>query len=113
MACEGGIAALVDEAAFHDDDDFVGELATHNGFHAKVMWAFLERPPYWRGATMFLHADNVSPSYWKKRNDLPKLPPHVEDKDIKKLADAISALFAKERKEWGQVLHLVFEICKG
>lgn len=96
MACEGGVAALVDESAFHPDDTFVSELSEQEGFHAKVMWSFLERPTYWRGAKMFLHADNVSPSYWKKRNDLPKLPPHVEDLDIAALATAISALFVKE-----------------
>ena len=96
LACESGVAALVDEAAFHGDETFAMDLATLEGFHAKVMWAFLEKPLYWRGATMFLHADNVSPSYWKKRNDFPKLPPHVEDEDIQALATAISALFIKE-----------------
>ncbi len=96
LACEGGVAALIDEAAFHPGDSFVFELAKQEGFHAKVMWAFLERHAYWRGAKMFLHADNVSPSYWKKRNDLPKLPPHVDDSDIGALATAISALFVKE-----------------
>lgn len=96
LSCEGGVAALVDEAAFHGDEVFPEELAKQEGFHAKVMWAFLEKPSYWRGATMFLHADNVSPSYWKKRNDLPRLPPHVEDADIAALATAISGLFTKE-----------------
>lgn len=42
---------------------------------------------------MFLHADNVSASYWKKRNDLPSLPPHVKDDDIHALAKAISGYF--------------------
>lgn len=96
LASEGGVAALVDEAAFHGDESFATDMAVFEGFHAKVMWAFLEKPLYWRGATMFLHADNVSPSYWKKRNDLPKLPPHVEDDDIEALASAISSLFIKE-----------------
>ncbi|MBG57471.1 MAG: hypothetical protein CMK46_04190 [Porticoccus sp.] len=96
LSCEGGVAALVDEAAFHGDEVFTDELAQQEGFHAKVMWAFLEKPLYWRGATMFLHADNVSPSYWKKRNDLPRLPPNVEDADIETLATSISGLFTKE-----------------
>jgi hypothetical protein len=96
LACEGGVTALVDEAAFHGDEGFTEYLAALEGFHAKVMWVFLEKQLYWRGATMFLHADNVSASYWKKRNDLPQLPPHVEDDDISALARAISALFRKE-----------------
>ena len=96
LACEGGVAALVDEANFHDDESFVHELAAIDGFHAKVMWAFLEKPTYWRGATMFLHADNVSASYWKKRNDLPALSPHVDEADIAALEAAISELFIRE-----------------
>ena len=96
LACEGGVAALVDESDFHGDDTFINDLAEIEGFHAKVMWAFLEKPAYWRGATMLLHADNVSASYWKKRNDLPKLPPQVDDVDIEALAAAVSELFIRE-----------------
>jgi hypothetical protein len=93
LACEGGIAALIDEASFHNDETFVEAIAAIEGFHAKAMWAFLEKPSYWHGASMFLHADNVSASFWKKRTDLPKIPPHVEDDDIKTLAGAISDFF--------------------
>jgi len=93
LACDGGIAALIDEASFHNDETFMAAIAAIDGFHAKAMWAFLEKPSYWRGASMFLHADNVSPSFWKKRSDFPKLPPQVEADDIKALASAISGFF--------------------
>lgn len=93
LACEGGIAALIDEASFHEDKSFVEAIAEIDGFHAKAMWAYLEKPSYWNGASMFLHADNVSPSYWKKRSDLPKVPPHVDDADIEALAKAIREYF--------------------
>lgn len=96
LACDGGIGALVDEAAFHRDAAFVDAMEAVEGFHAKVMWAFLKKPSYWRGATMFLHADNVAPSYWKKRNDLPSIAPQVEPKDITALATAVSGVFSKE-----------------
>ncbi|GAW87343.1 conserved hypothetical protein [Bathymodiolus platifrons methanotrophic gill symbiont] len=95
MACEGGIAALIDEAHFYNDETFVEHVAEFEGFHAKVMWAFLEKHTYWVGATMFLHADNVSSSYWKRRNDLPNVPPNVDESAIKALADEISAFFHK------------------
>ncbi len=58
LACEGGITALVDEAGFHGDDAFIAEIAAIDGFHAKAMWVFLNKPTYWHGAAMFLHADN-------------------------------------------------------
>lgn len=93
LACDGGVAALIDEANFHNDTDFVPAIAAIEGLHAKVMWAYLEKPQYWRGAAMFLHADNVSPSYWRKRNNLPKLPPNVEEEDIQALASDISKFF--------------------
>ena len=42
---------------------------------------------------MFLHADNVSSSFWKKWNDFPPMLPDVEDNAINALADSISAFF--------------------
>ena len=93
LACEGGVVALADEALFHNDEAFIDTIAAIEGFHAKAMWAFLNQPNYWRGAVLFLHADNVSPTYWKKRNDFQCLSPHVEEADIDALAKAISAYF--------------------
>lgn len=66
MACDGGIQALIDESVFHKDEDFTKAIAAIDGFHAKAMWAFLEKQNYWRGAAVFLHADNISASYWEK-----------------------------------------------
>ncbi len=88
MACEGGVTALIDEAVFHENDAFVGSIATIDGLHAKVMWAFLEKRRFWQGATLFLHADNVSRSYWKKRNDFPLAPLDVEDSAIQALNES-------------------------
>jgi hypothetical protein len=96
LACEGGVTALVDEASFHEDTEFIEALEKIDGFHAKVLWAFLEKPKYWHGASMFLHADNVSVSFWKKRNDIPKIAPSVEDEDIEAFAKSISQYFKGE-----------------
>jgi DNA-binding PadR family transcriptional regulator len=93
MACEAGITALIDEAVFYDDETFAEDISNIEGFHAKVMWAYLNRHDYWMGATMFLHADNVSHSYWKRRNDLPHVPPNVDKISIKALATSISDYF--------------------
>lgn len=94
LACDGGITALVDEASFHNDDAFISEIAAIDSLHAKAIWAFLNEPNYWRGAAMFLHADNISATYWKKRNDFMNLPPHLENNDTDALAKAISGYFA-------------------
>ena len=111
IACEGGIHALVDEASFHQDDSFTEEISAIDGFHAKAMWAFFEKHDYWRGASLFFHADNVSASFWKKRNDLPSALPHVEPDDINKLAKSISDYFyAKEGR--GKNCKVEFCICQ-
>ena len=93
MACQGGVRALADEADFHQDKAFPAAMSKIDGFHGAVMWAFLEHPSYWTGATLFLQADNISESLWKKRNDLPHLAPHVEDEDMERLAQAIGEHF--------------------
>lgn len=97
LASEGGVQALVDESHFYNDDAFAEEVAAIDGFHAKVMWTFLNKPTYWRGANMFLHADNVASSYWKRRNDLPDAEPNVEDEDIDLLAKKLSQYFYKQQ----------------
>ncbi len=78
LASEAGVQALVDEALYFQDNAFIEQIAAIEGFHAKVLWAFNNKPEYWHVATMFLHADNVSASYWKKRNSLP-LADVIED----------------------------------
>lgn len=93
MACQGGVTALTDEADFHQDEAFIEAISKIPSFHGALMWAFLEHPKYWAGATLFLHSDNISESLWKKRNDLPHLVPHVEDEDAERLAQAISHYF--------------------
>lgn len=93
MACQGGITALTDEADFHRDKVFPEAISSIDGYHGKVMWAFLDHVGYWLGATLFLHSDNIAESYWKKRNDLPHMQPYVEKEDTDRLAQAISHFF--------------------
>lgn len=93
LATDGGITALVDESAYHEDPNFSEEIATIEGMHNKAMWAYLDRNNYWLGATRFLHADNVSFSYWRKRHIPLNTVPHVETTDIKLLEKAISTYF--------------------
>lgn len=96
MACQGAATALADEADFHGDTDFPEALAKIDGFHGKAMWAFLEHREYWTGATLFLHSGNISETAWKKRNNLPRLPPHVGPEDTDRLGQAINHFFRKE-----------------
>ena len=92
LASDAGVQALVDEALYFDDKIFIEKIAAIDGFHGKVLWAFNNKPKYWYVATMFLHADNVSASYWKKLNGLP-LADAIENSAIEKLSKAISKYF--------------------
>ncbi len=93
MAYQSGVTALTDEANYHEDQSFPEAIAKIDGFHGKVMWAFLEHSKYWAGATLFFHSDNISESFWKKRNDLPHLPPNVDEENIERLAHTIRQYF--------------------
>ena len=93
MACQGGVTTHTDEAGFHQDQEFIEVISKIESFHGKVMWAFLEHSKYWAGATLFLHSDNISESFWKKRNDLPHLPPNVDAENIEQLTHAIRHYF--------------------
>ena len=95
LACDSGIGALRNEADFYGDASFPEEISAIDGYHAKAMWAFLHKPAYWKGASAILHADNVSGRFWRKRSDLPSVPPHVDEEDIKQLAKSISHYFNK------------------
>lgn len=95
LASDAGIDALLNEAIFHKDETFPEAISAVDGYHGKAMWAFLEKPEFWRGASALLHAGTVSSHFWKKRNDLPSVPPHVDDDDIQQLARAISRYFNK------------------
>ena len=95
MACQGGMKALCDEAHFHQDEAFPEAISKVDGVHGAVMWAFLEHPRYWTGAMLFLQADNISESLWKKRNDLPHMTPHVDAEYIERFAEAIGEYFHK------------------
>jgi hypothetical protein len=95
LSSDAGIEALCNEAMFRDDEAFLETISAIDGYHAKSMWAFLHKPEFWRGASALVHAGTVSAHYWKKRNDLPNVPPRVADNDIKQLAKAISGYFYK------------------
>ena len=95
LASDAGMGTLLNEAEFYGDTSFPEEISAIDGYHAKAMWAFLHKPAYWKGASAILHADNVSGRFWKKRNDLPGVPPHVDEEDIQELAQGISHYFNK------------------
>lgn len=97
MVCEGGVSALIDEATFHQDTDFAEKIAEIDGFHGKMLWAFLEHPNYWRNGNLFQHADQIAESYWKRRRDIPKVNPDVGPEAIHRFERVLSEFFHSQQ----------------
>ena len=97
MAHQAGVMALIDEATdLHKNAYFPHAINEQDSFQGKVMWAFLEHPNYWTGATPNLYAENIPDSSWKKRNDLPRVPPHGKQEDTERLEDVLSHYFTNK-----------------
>jgi len=97
LACEGGILALINEASFEENEDFLEGITAIDGLHAKSIWAFLHKPDYWEAASSLLHAENIGRGAWRKLPGIPPGSPHVELEDINQLEKGISSYFYKKQ----------------
>jgi hypothetical protein len=97
LSCEKGFRAILDEAGWHfrfEPDaynSFAESLATLSNHHERAMLTFLERVDFWRGASLFYHADTLA--YWRKRKNLPHIQAAVDAASLRDLADAIRTYF--------------------
>ena len=97
MSCEKGFRAILDEAAFHfegkpdESSAFTEKLAALDDHCERAMVAFLDHQEFWKGATLFNHADSLS--YWRKRKGLPHVPASVHEDGRRVLADQIRDYF--------------------
>lgn len=92
LACEGGVKAIIDEADWHDEN-LAETLSTHESFHEKAFWVFLERPKYWPAASAFCRADSISTSQWNECRTINHAPALVDDKSILELGKILSHYF--------------------
>ena len=96
LSCESGWRAIIDEAAWHlsDPDEhatFVERLAALANHVERAMTTFLDHQDFWKGATLFFHADSLP--YWRKRTHLPRVLAAVDDGSLGDLASGISTFF--------------------
>ena len=76
MSCEKGFQAIIDEANWQMQDApdalkaFIEKLSTLSNHYERAMATFLDHNSFWRGATLFYHADTLP--YWRKRKNLPQ-----------------------------------------
>ncbi|WP_426370450.1 hypothetical protein [Pseudocolwellia sp. HL-MZ7] len=95
LATDAGIISLIEEAKEFVNHQFIDSLQAISGLHGKAMWAFLDSPEYWQGASMLYQTRIIPSSYWTKINQLPILEQHFSDNDIELLAQAIGEYFFK------------------
>ncbi|MFI5398584.1 MAG: hypothetical protein ACHQ9S_23890 [Candidatus Binatia bacterium] len=97
MSCEKGFRAIIDEAEWHLANDphartsFVEKLAALSNHFERAMVTFLDHNQFWKGATLFYHADTLP--YWRKRKNLPHQPAAVDDASIEELTGLIRNYF--------------------
>jgi hypothetical protein len=93
LATDAGIISLIEEAKEFENHQFIDSLQAISGLHAKAMWAFLDSPEYWQGASMLYQTRIIPSSYWTKINQLPELEKPFTNNDIDLLAQAIGEYF--------------------
>lgn len=97
LSCEKGWCAIRDEAAWQlrqtpeAHAELVEELAALDSHEERAMVTFLDHPQFWKGATLFYHADTLP--WWRKRKGFPHQPASVHEDGRRALAEAIRDYF--------------------
>jgi hypothetical protein len=97
MSCEKGFHAIRDEAEWHlaagsqAYAEFVEKLAALANHYERAMVTFLDHNQFWKGATLFYHADTLP--YWRKRKNLPHQSAAVDEASLRELAGLIRYYF--------------------
>lgn len=99
LGCEKGFRAILDEAQWHFDQGtdpnaygvFVDQLSALTNHYERAMVAFLDHSEFWKGATLFYHADTLT--YWRKRKNLGHPVAAVDAASLTQLAQLISSYF--------------------
>jgi hypothetical protein len=97
MSCEKGFRAILDEAAWHlaaepqAHTEFVETLSALANHYERAIVTFLDYAQFWKGATLFYHADTLP--YWRKRKNLPHQAAAVDEASLRELAGLIRTYF--------------------
>jgi hypothetical protein len=97
LSCEKGFRAILDEAEWHLAHDaaahtaLVEKLAALSNHFERAMITFLDHMEFWKGASLFYHADTLP--YWRKRKNLPPVAATVDEASLQELARLIRTYF--------------------
>jgi hypothetical protein len=97
MSCEKGFRAIIDEAIWQLEDNqeeltsFITNLSALPNHYERAMITFLDHKDFWRGATLFYHADTLT--YWRKRKNMSNQQAAVDEASLQQLAGLIRNYF--------------------
>lgn len=97
LSCEKGWKAILDEAneQLQDNPDslhaFIETFAALANHYERAMGTFLDHRAFWRGATLFHHADQLQ--YWRKRKNMLHHKAATDDNSLQQLAGLIRDYF--------------------
>jgi hypothetical protein len=97
MSCEKGFQAIIDEANWHMQEPpdalqtFIEKMSALSNHYERAMITFLDHNNFWRGATLFYHADTLP--YWRKRKNLHQRKAAVDGASLQQLAALIRNYF--------------------
>ncbi|HUW09468.1 MAG TPA: hypothetical protein VM537_07030 [Anaerolineae bacterium] len=96
MASAEGVMAIIEEGHFHGED-LRAELETHEGFHQKAFWTFLERSRIFEVASLLDQVDRMNRRYLLRRKDMPRDDPDLSLQARAELELSLSALYDKRQ----------------
>ena len=97
LSCEKGFRAIIDEAGWQMRETpdalqtFVEKLSSLSNHYERAMVTFGDHNSFWKGATLFYHADTLP--YWRKRKNLPQRKAAVDGASLQQLAALIRNYF--------------------
>ena len=95
LACESGLGAIFEGAVRCGECNLSEAIPEELGLYGKSMWAWLNRPEAFEKALLIHQVEHLS--WWRKRNDLPMLPPDMSAAARGRLEEEIASLLTWEQ----------------
>ena len=95
LACETGLGAIFEGAVRCGDCKLSEVMPEELGPYGKSMWAWLNRPEAFEKAMLIHQVEHLS--WWRKRNDLPRLAPDTSAATRVRLEEEIASLLTREQ----------------
>lgn len=90
LANEAGIGTAISQALF-EGIDLTDALAEMDDDYDRSFWVLLNYPQLFAIALRLQDSDRLSARMWRKRKELPKMPPRSDQATLRRVADGIVA----------------------